>query len=69
MERYPGVLSERYQVEERMPCEAAFLNELARARNCITKGGEPDPERAARLLIDDYRSLRLGRISLEEPEA
>ena len=49
--------------------DASFLGSIALARNCISKGGEPDLDRAARLLIDDYRSLRLGRISLELPPA
>ena len=35
--------------------------EIARARNCILKGGEPDYSRAAKLLIDDFRGGRLGR--------
>lgn len=67
MEQYPGTLSARYQVEETEPCSPAYLDRIALARNCISKGGEPDPGRAAKLLIDDYRSLRLGRISLEIP--
>ncbi len=78
---YPEKLSERYgisperafgQTEERDPdterAEILFLmEEIAKARNCLLKGGEPDINRAALLLLDDFRSGRLGRISLEEP--
>ena len=44
-----------------------YLELIAEKRKCIRKGGLPDYERAARLLIDDLRSGRLGRISLERP--
>ena len=33
------------------------------------KGGELDLARAAALLLDDFRSGKLGRITLERPEA
>ena len=36
-------------------------------RGCLAKGGEPDYSRAAALVIDDYRSGKLGRITLEFP--
>ena len=38
---------------------------IAKKRGCLKKGGEPDYEKAARQILDDYRSGRLGRISLE----
>ena len=34
----------------------------------MKKGGEPDYDRAARIVIDDFRSLKLGNVSLERPE-
>ena len=34
----------------------------------MAKGGEADTARAAGLLLDDFRSGRLGRITLEFPE-
>lgn len=48
--------------------EVALLAEIARVRGCRLKGDVPDYAKAAQLLIDDFRSGRLGRISLEEPE-
>ena len=44
------------------------LTEIAKNRGCLKKGGEPDTEKAALLLLDDFRSGRLGRMSLESPE-
>lgn len=32
------------------------------------KGGEPDYSKAAALIIDDFRSGKLGNITLERPE-
>ena len=65
---YPEALSERYGEMILAGSEAEALMEIARARNCILKGGEPDYSRAAKLLIDDFRGGRLGRITLELPE-
>lgn len=63
---YPGVISSRFDVaEDKKPYEV--LSDIALARNCLIKGGEPDLDRAANLLIDDFRGGKLGRISLERP--
>lgn len=65
--RYPGVLKERYGAEEEnSPYE--ILQEIAKVRNCLQKGGEPDADKAIRLFLDDLRSGRLGGISLERPQ-
>ncbi|MCR5162287.1 MAG: ribosome biogenesis GTPase YlqF [Lachnospiraceae bacterium] len=74
IKEYPGRLEERYSCEmpqehrEGMPGGEALacLETVAAARNCLKKGGEPDLEKAAKLLMDDFRSGRLGRISLEK---
>lgn len=65
-EAYPGTLRERYGLEEDQE-PAAVLAGLARERNCLKKGGELDYGKAARLLLDEFRSGRLGRITLESP--
>jgi ribosome biogenesis GTPase A len=61
---YPGRLSERYTVDEGME-PVQILYGIAENRKCVGKGGEPDYSRAAALLIDDFRSGALGRITLE----
>lgn len=62
-----GLLAEHYGIDEAgEPHE--ILSRLAAARSCLLKGGEPDLRRAAALLLDDFRSGRLGRITLERPE-
>ncbi|MGI6069607.1 MAG: ribosome biogenesis GTPase YlqF [Blautia sp.] len=65
-EGYPGVLNARYGVEEEgTPVEV--LERIARARGCIRKGEELDYSKAAALLIEEFRSGKLGRITLERP--
>lgn len=44
-----------------------MLSQIARSRSCLQKGGELDLYKASRLLIDDFRSGRLGRFTLELP--
>lgn len=51
-----------------MPAEYELLLEIAAARRLLRRGGEPDAERAAAMLIDDCRNGRIGRISLERPK-
>ena len=63
---YPGVLAERYGIEE-VEDNMQLLCEIARCRQCLSKGNELDYSKAAVLLMDDFRSGKLGKISLEFP--
>ena len=67
LDRYPGCLTERYQVEEASTLPE-ILEQIAKNRNCRSKGNALDYNKAALLLIDDFRSGALGQISLESPE-
>jgi ribosome biogenesis GTPase A len=62
---YPQVLSERYGISQE---GTAFevLGRIAEARKCLKAGGEPDCGKAAALLLDEFRSGRLGRMTLEK---
>ncbi|MBR1674928.1 MAG: ribosome biogenesis GTPase YlqF [Eubacterium sp.] len=62
---YCGIISKRYNIEETDIEE--ILKSIADSRKCLLKGGEPDIEKAAAILIDDLRSGSLGRVSLEMP--
>ena len=65
---FPPCLEERYKTEfPENPEERELLTKIAQARSCLTKGGEPDIGRAAVFLLDDSRSGRLGKITLEFP--
>lgn len=64
---YAGILTQRYEiVEEGKPVE--MLEAIAKNRNCLLKGGDLDYSKAAALLIEDFRSGKLGKITLEIPE-
>ena len=65
-ESYPGVLHARYDVTEEQK-ETELLFEIAKNRNCVSKGMELDYSKAANLLIDEFRDGTLGRITLERP--
>ncbi|MCR5324700.1 MAG: ribosome biogenesis GTPase YlqF [Lachnospiraceae bacterium] len=64
---YPGVLNERYAIVDLEDNED--INEIIRLiaikRSCVKKGAEPDAEKAAKLILDDFRSGKLGRLTLE----
>ena len=64
---YPKRLEERYQVEEECsPSE--ILEAIARNRGCLLKGNELNYEKAAGILLEEFRNGKLGRVSVEQPE-
>jgi ribosome biogenesis GTP-binding protein YlqF len=70
---YPEVLMKRYGIEnsemvEDLKGASKLLEKIAIKRACLLKGGEPDLDRAAVILMDDFRSTKLGNITLEFPE-
>ncbi|MFH1603736.1 MAG: ribosome biogenesis GTPase YlqF [Pseudomonadota bacterium] len=70
LERYPARLTARYGFQASGLDAPGVIEAVARRRGCVVKGrsGEPDLERAALILLQDYREGALGRISLETPD-
>jgi ribosome biogenesis GTPase A len=68
--RYPERLVERYGIELDGLDGHAVVEAVARRRGCILKGkgGGLDLEKAAIVLLTDFRAGALGRISLETPD-
>jgi ribosome biogenesis GTPase A len=64
---YPGVLEEKYHIESDTDAYV-MLGRIAESRHCLVRGNELDTEKAASLLLDDFRNGRLGRITLEYPQ-
>ena len=64
---YAGVLFNRYDVDESKETPV-ILNDIAIKRGCLKKGNETDYSKAANILLDDFRSGKLGRITIEDPE-
>jgi ribosome biogenesis GTPase A len=70
---YAGVLKEKYGIEADTESDVSvkpfqILEQIARSRHCILRGNELDTEKAALLLLDDFRNGRLGRLTLEYPQ-
>lgn len=67
-ELYPNDLIIRYKLKGELPNEGAeLLEKIARKRGMLISGGEVDTERAANMLLDEFRSGKLGRMTLERP--
>ena len=67
-ESYPGVLEEKYSIPEVQDTYECLAN-IAESRHCLVRGSELDTEKAASILLDDFRGGKLGRITLEKPES
>ena len=65
-ESYPNSIPERYKIDWQESA-ADTLKEIARIRGCFSKGENLDFKKAADILIDDFRSGRLGRMTMERP--
>lgn len=68
MKDYPEALTNRYGVSlEYEDFVYEILERIAIKRNFIMKGAQPDTERAAVILLDEFRAGLLGRVTLENP--
>ena len=69
LEHYPALLQARYGFDLQGMDAVAVLEGIAKKRGCLIKGkgGELDIEKAAGILLNDYRTGTLGRITLETP--
>lgn len=67
-ENYPENIKERYNIsfdEDKDTYE--LMEEIGRKRGFVIKGGEIDLTRCANTILDEFRGLKLGKISLERP--
>lgn len=73
---YPAALDARYRlgdglraaVRDGEPDGAALLELVGRRRGMLVSGGEVDTERASAVVLDEFRSGKLGHITLEAPD-
>ena len=65
-EYYPGAIQKRYDVPEEGR-DVEILEAIAKVRGCLKKGEELDYGKASGILFDDFRSGKLGRITIEWP--
>ncbi len=64
---YPQMLRDRYKVEMEETDGLALLEMVGRKRGMLLSGGVVNTERAAIMVLDEFRAAKLGRISLELP--
>lgn len=63
---YPGILKEQYEIDETEDPNEILMG-IAVRRNCLVKGSSYDREKAAQILLEEFRNGKVGRISLEQP--
>ncbi|MBQ1821035.1 MAG: ribosome biogenesis GTPase YlqF [Clostridia bacterium] len=63
----PDALFERYKKLDAETPEGGLLSAVAKSRGFILKGGVYDTERAARIVLDEFRAGRIARVTLEQP--
>ena len=65
---YPDALRNRYNLGELSDDTLQIFEQIAMARGFKLKGNQPDYERTAKMVIDDFRKGKLGKIMLEKPK-
>ena len=65
---YPELLEERYKISEFPEDSYDALCLLGKKRGMMIRGGETDTERAAAMLLEEYRNCKIGKITLERVE-
>ncbi|MBO4954761.1 MAG: ribosome biogenesis GTPase YlqF [Clostridia bacterium] len=65
---YADALCARYQLDELAEDDYDLLEQIGRKRGCLQSGNRVNTERAAAILLDEFRGAKLGRITLENPE-
>ena len=67
-ENYPQLLQERYKLDAIAETPLENMENMAVKRGCILPGKRIDYERIARLVLDEFRGGKIGRITLERPQ-
>ena len=66
---YPDVLHQRYNIDDvASHTDEEMLQAIGRKRGAVQSGGRINTTKAAHLVIHDFRSAALGRVTLETPE-
>ena len=65
---YPELLTARYKVTDFDMDSYDLLCEIGKKRGMMIRGGETDTERAAAMLLEEYRNCKIGQITLEKVE-
>ena len=66
MEAKPDAVMERFRVNDASLRGAELLEAVCRGRGFLLRGNEADEERGCRVVLDEFRAGKLGRITLEK---
>lgn len=64
-EDFPELLKKRYELERLHKDSIKTFEEIGRIRGFVLKGGGPDTERTGKAILDDFRKVRIGKITLD----
>ena len=68
-ERFPSLIPKRYGIViEENDTPHIILEKIGKARGFVSKGGSIDLGRTAKIILDEFRGGKLGKITLEMPE-
>lgn len=62
---YPALLENRYKLTDFNEDSYDMLCSVGKKRGMMIRGGEVDTERAANMLLEEYRNLKIGAVTLE----
>ncbi|WP_252177614.1 ribosome biogenesis GTPase YlqF [Endozoicomonas sp. 4G] len=68
LKAYPEALRQRFQINELPSTDIELMDAIATRRNCMRRGGIADLHKVSEILLNEFRSGGLGRLSLETPE-
>lgn len=63
---YPELLAQRYKLEDLSQAPLETMEAAAQKRGCILPGKKIDYERIARVVLDEFRAGKIGKITLEK---
>ena len=64
----PNAVQERFKIKDLSLRGPELLNAVCQGRGFLMKGGAYDTERACKVVLDEFRGGKLGRITLETPK-
>lgn len=67
-DRYPSRLMERYNLSQLNEDNKELLSSIGKSRGCLRSGGLVDYEKAGLILLHEFRSGKLGRVTLDDPD-
>ena len=67
-QNYSGLLKTRFQIDDLPAKTEELMLIIGKQRGCLRAGGKVDVDRVAKILLSEFRTATLGRISLENPE-